>query len=181
MPAFALDSPKAIKGEELMEDKWERLEEIVERVCRRVMKEEITALQKQPKSKVGFKNGQFIGLGEIELAALAAANPAVDVKQQIKDAAAWICMNPGDAPVSNYGRFLNAWLKRTQDRASIRAIPSAPRPAEHKMKHCEYCPKVATGSVGGLWHCQEHIHDAMDRKPRAHMLGIVAKPVAGAD
>ena len=80
-----------------MEDKWGKLEEIV----RRVVREEMTALQKQPKSKVGFKNGNFTGLGEIELAALEAANPAVDVKQQIKEAAAWICMNPNEAPVSN--------------------------------------------------------------------------------
>lgn len=159
-----------------MEDRWGKLEEIV----RRVVKEEITALQKQPRSKVGFKNGQFIGIGEIELAALEAAYPAVEVKTQIKEAAAWICMNPGEAPVSNYGRFLNQWLSKHQNRASIRSIPLA-TPTAHKMKHCEYCPKVATGSVGGLWHCGEHIHEAMDRKPRAHMLGVVAKPVAGVD
>ena len=160
-----------------MEEKWQKLEEIV----RRVVREEMTALQKPVKSKVGFKNGQFTGLGDIELAALQAAYPAVKVEEQIKEAAAWICMNPGEAPVSNYGKFLNTWLGRHQNRASIRSIPLAPAPTAHKQKHCEYCHNVATGAPGGIWACRDHMDDAMDRKPRGHMWGVQAKPVAGAD
>lgn len=162
-----------------MDDKWERVRQIVREECERVELRIINTLAKQVKSKVGFKNGQFSGIGEIELAALEAAYPAVDVRKNLKEAAAWICMNPGDAPVSNYGKFINSWLGRHQDRASIRSIPTQ-RP-EQKLKHCEYCDKVATGSVGGLWHCSEHSDDAYERRPRARMLGVVAKPVSGAD
>lgn len=163
-----------------MDDKWERVRQIVREECERIELRIVGSLAKQVKSKVGFKNGQFTGIGEIELAALQAAYPAVDVPKQIKEAAAWICLNPGEAPASNYGKFINAWFGKHQNRASLHAI-GAPRPAEHKQKHCEYCPRIATGSVGGLWHCPEHINDAMDRRPRAHMLGVVPKPVAGRD
>ena len=57
-----------------------------------------------------------------------------------------------------------------------------PKPSEiPKMKLCSYCEKVANGAVGGIWSCRDHMDDAMDRKPRPHMMGVVAKPVAGAD
>jgi hypothetical protein len=165
-----------------MDDKWEKVRQIVREECERIEQRILTTLAKQVKSKVGFKNGQFTGLGEIELAALEAAYPAVDVKTQIKEAAAWICMNPGEAPVSNYGKFLNMWLGKHQNRASIRSIPLAtPSPMAHKMKHCEYCPKVATGAPGGIWACSDHFDDALERKPRGHMWGVTAKPVAGRD
>lgn len=171
----SLECPE--KGDVWMDERWVKLEEIV----RRVVKEELAAVQKPSKTKVGFKNGQFTGIGEIELAALEAAYPAVDVKGQIKEAAAWICMNPADAPVSNYGRFLNQWLGKHQNRASLRSIPLAPSPTAHKMKLCEYCEKVASGAPGGIWACSEHFSDALERRPRRHMLGVVPKPVAGAD
>jgi ribosomal protein L37AE/L43A len=61
-------------------------------------------------------------------------------------------------------------------------------------KVCAYCGKNSVGSVGGIWHCDDHWQDAMDgrktkvvalgadgdMKPR-RMLGVVAKPVAGRD
>src|SRR5690349_14654255 len=121
------------KQEGVMEDKWEKVRQIVREECERIEQRIVITLQKQAKSKVGFKNGQFTGLGEIELAALQAAYPAVEVQKQLKEAAAWICMNPGEAPVSNYGKFLNTWLGRHQNRASIHAIPTA-RPTEIKQK-----------------------------------------------
>lgn len=159
-----------------MEDRWAKLEEIV----RRVVREELEAIRKPSKTKVGFKNGMFTGLGEIEMAALEAAYPAVSVLQQIKEAAAWIVTHPNDAPRSNYGAFLNTWLKKHQDRHSLRSIPTE-RPTEVKQKHCEYCERVATSSTNGIWSCDQHSLDAMDGRPRARMLGVVPKPVAGRD
>src|SRR5690242_17047970 len=101
-----------------MEDRWAKLEEIV----RKVVREELSTIAPQKKSKVGFKNGFFTGLGEIEMAALEAAYPAVDVKAEIRNAATWIVMNPGEAPATNYGKFLNSWLAKHQNAASIRSI-----------------------------------------------------------
>lgn len=158
-----------------MEDRWAKLEEIV----RRVVREEIAHLKKEPKSKIGFKNGFFTGLGEIEVAALEAAYPAVNVKAQIQEAAAWIVLNPGDAPKSNYGAYLNTWLRKHQNQHSLRAIPNKP-PQPAPKKACAYCSEDATGSVGGILHCRAHLHDAMDGKPR-RMLGVVPKAVAGPD
>jgi hypothetical protein len=68
---------------------------------------------------------------------------------------------------------------------------------EPKGAICDYCAHVASGQVNGRRACDEHwnlamdnekptkvngthSHDAMDMKPR-RMLGVVAKPVAGAD
>lgn len=163
-----------------MEDRWAKLEEIV----RRVVREEVsTALKKPAKSKVKFENGKFVGLGLMEIAALEAAYPAVDVQRELKEAAAWILLNPNEAPVSDFGKFLNTWLKKHQDRAAIRAIPTrndvAPGPGR---KLCAYCDAVATANFGGTWACRTHGQDAMDGKPVPMMkIPVMAKPVAGRD
>lgn len=164
-------------------DKWERLrlivEQAVENTVRRVVREEVALLVKPAKSKVGFKNGQWTGIGEIELAALEAAYPAVNVGVQLKEAAAWCLMHPNDAPRSNFGAFLNTWLKKHQDRHALRSIPM--NKPEVKQRHCSYCPKVSTGAPNNIPACDEHFTDAMDQKPRGHMWGVQAKPVAGRD
>lgn len=157
-----------------MEDRWLKLEEIV----RRVVREELSTFNPQKqKTKIGFKNGFFTGLGDIEMAALEAAYSGVDLQAEIKKAAAWIVTHSEDAPRSNYGAFLNTWLRKQQNQHSLRSIPT-PGPGK---KLCAYCEVIATGQVSGVWHCQKHVIDAMDGKPRPHMLGVVHKAVAGSD
>ena len=50
------------------------------------------------------------------------AYPAVSVEREIDAAGAWLMANPKKAPRSNYARFLNGWLKRTQDRGGTRGF-----------------------------------------------------------
>lgn len=158
-----------------MDDRWAKLEEIV----RRVVREELSTISSLKKKRVDFKNGRFVGIGEVEMAALRAAYPAVDVEKELKEMSAWIIMNPDEAPASNYGAFVNTWLRKHQNQHSLRSVPSIPR-EEVKRRACGYCPADATGSVNGIPHCRAHTMDAMDEKPR-RMLGVVAKPVSGAD
>jgi hypothetical protein len=144
-----------------VEDRWAKLEEIV----RRVVREELsTAFQQKPKSKIRFEGGKFVGIGAIEVAALEAAYKAVDVRQELLEAAAWIVMNPNDAPKSNYGAFINSWLKKHQNRSAIRSIPTRSEPKPPSL--CAYCDKPSMGTVSGIKHCSEHTLDAMDQKPR---------------
>lgn len=157
-----------------MEDRWAKLEEIV----RRVVREELSTISPQKKKKVEFKNGRFVGLGEIELAALKAAYPAVDVDKQLKEMAAWIVTNPDDAPASNYGAFINTWLRKHQNQHSLRSVPT--HREEIKRRACAYCSADSTGSVNGIQHCRAHYQDAYEERPR-RMLGVVPKPVSGAD
>jgi hypothetical protein len=157
------------------EDRWAKLEEIV----RRVVKEELSTWNPQKKKKVEFKNGKWLGLGTIEMEALKAAYPAVSVDAELRNMSAWLLMNPNDAPTSNYGAFINTWLRRNQNQHSLRSIP-VERPLEAR-KLCAYCDQPSTGSTSGTYHCRAHTHDAMDGKPPRRMLNVVAKPVAGAD
>jgi hypothetical protein len=141
-------------------DRWAKLEEIV----RRVIREELsTASPKQQKSKVGFEGGKFTGLGQTEMAVLVAAYPAVDVPKELREASAWIVLNPQTAPKSNYGGFINTWMKKHQDRSAIRSIPMRNEP-EKKMV-CSYCGKPATGAPNRTPACDVHFMDAMDHKP----------------
>lgn len=155
-----------------MEDRWAKLEEIV----RRVVREEIAQLGK--KAKIRLVNGRWEGITNDVLQTLKDGYPAVDVEKQLKEMAAWIVMNPIDAPKSNYSAFIQRWLKSHQDRHALRSIPTGPRPTEIKQKLCAYCDRPNTGSVNGIWHCDSHSRDAMDQKPRM-MLGVVAKNVTG--
>jgi hypothetical protein len=161
------------------EERWAKVRLIVREECERIRDEIVSTLQKHTKSKIGFKNGFFTGLGEIEMAALEATYPAVDVKKEIRDAATWIVMNPGDAPKSNFGAFLNKWLAKHQNQHSLRSIPLTPEQPKPK-KACAYCSADSTGTVGGILCCGAHVRDAMEGKPR-RMLGVVPKQVAGPD
>lgn len=158
-----------------MDDRWAKLEEIV----RKVVREELSTWNPQKqKSKIGFKNGYFTGLGEIEMAALEATYPGIDVKKEIRNAATWIVMNPNDAPRSNFGGYLNTWLRKHQMQHSLRSIPSSTQ--QQPKKACAYCSADSTGTVGGIPCCASHVRDALDGKPR-RMLGVIAAPVAGRD
>jgi hypothetical protein len=159
-----------------VEDRWGKLEEIV----RRVVKEEIAALGKKSKLKLELVNGRWVGISEEQMSAWSEAFPGVEIDAELKKMAAWVVSNPMMAPKSQLGRFVNSWLTKTQNQASLRSIPTV-RPAEIKQKHCAYCPAIADGSMDGIWYCSAHRDDAYERKPRRHMLGVVAKPVAGND
>jgi hypothetical protein len=169
------------KGDDLMseEERWAKVRLIVREECERIEERLMTVLQKPGKAKIGFKNGFFTGLGDIEMAALEATYPAVNVKDEIRSAATWIVMNPNDAPRSNYGGFLNTWLRKHQNQHSLRSVPQL-KLEPPKKKACAYCPADATGSIGSILCCSAHVQDAMDQKPR-RMLGVVPRPVAGND
>jgi hypothetical protein len=156
------------------EDRWGKLEEIV----RRVVREEVALLGK--KQKLEFVNGRWVGITQEQREAWAAAYGAVDIEAELKKAAAWIVSNPHLAPKSQYGRFLNTWLSRTQNVSSIRSIQTRNDTGPGK-KLCAYCEKVALGSVNQIWYCNDHSRNAMDRDPIPHMMGIEPKAVAGRD
>lgn len=157
-----------------MDDRWNRLEEIV----RRVVREEIAVLGK--KQKVGFENGRWIGITEEQMNAWRAAYGAVDIEGEMKKAAAWILSNPHLAPSRQPGRFLNTWLARQQNQSSLRSIPSgrAVEPGPGK-KLCAYCDKVATGMTSAIWTCPAHLRNALDGDAPPKMRGVPAKAVAG--
>ena len=155
--------------------KWDRLEALL----RRVVREEISVLGKN-KSRLEIKNGRWVGVTEDQIAAWKEAFPAVDVDAELKKMAAWVVSNPMMAPRSQWGRFANSWLTKSQNQASLRSIPTERKPEVPRLKLCAYCEKVGEGQVNGRWACDTHWKNAMDGDPVPHMRGIVAKPVAGA-
>lgn len=161
------------------EDRWIKLREIVREECERIEKNIIAVLAKNGKQKVELVNGKWQGITDQTLEAWSLAYPAVDIQSELNKAAAWIISNPTMAPRTQFSRFLLTWFSRTQDRSSIRSIPTRNEIVETKRKHCSYCDAVATGNVGGRWACSTHMRDALDGKPVGHMWGVVAKPVAG--
>lgn len=164
------------------EERWKKLEEIVRQIvreeCQRISQNILTVIEKSgaAKAKVEFINGKWVGITPILLDTWRAAYGAVDVEAELSKAAAWLAANPLKTPKSQCARFLNAWLARSQNQASIRSIPTR---SEEKKRHCAYCPAVATGMTSGIWSCREHVRDAMEGRPAGHMWGVQAKPVAG--
>jgi hypothetical protein len=156
-------------------DKWAKLEEII----RRVVREELQALGKT-KTKIEFVNGKFVGVSEFQTQAWMAAYPGVDIEAEIKRAAAWCVSNPMTAPASQFGRYLNSWLSREQNKSAMRQMPLRSEEKVQPKKACAYCSKDAIGSTSGIYSCRDHTQDAMEGKPR-RMLGVVPKAVAGPD
>lgn len=66
-----------------------------------------------------FKKGAFDRISEENLKEWAAANPAVDIRLDLKQATLWVKDNP-DKRKSKWGRFLTNWFKRTQERGGNR-------------------------------------------------------------
>ena len=157
-----------------MEDRWTRLEEIV----RRVVREEISSLAKQQKAKINLVNGRWTGISQDTLESWAAAYPGVDIQAEVNKAAAWCMSNPESAPKSQFGRYLNTWLSRSQNQASIRAIPSA-KQIQAPPNLCAYCLRASIGAMNGYRYCRDHQKDAMDGLRPAKMPGVVAKAVSG--
>jgi hypothetical protein len=135
------------------------------------------------KGKVELVNGKWMGITDQLQAAWSSAYPAVDIKAELNKAAAWILSNPTLAPKSQFSRFLLTWFSRTQDRSSIRSIPSRnEQPQTPPRKLCEYCDKVATGNANRIWACGEHFDKALQHEPVPMFKNAVtAKPVAGRD
>jgi hypothetical protein len=156
------------------EDRWGRLEEIV----RRVVREEIAGLKKKGKAALKLVNGRWEGLTPELMESLRGTYPAVDIDAELKAAATWCMLNPNDAPISDWGRFVGTWLKKEQNKSSIRSIHNRQEPGPGK-KLCAYCDQVSTGVVNAISHCRAHALDAMDEKPIPRMRGVQAKAVAG--
>ena len=157
------------------EDRWNKLEEIV----RRVVREELSGLKKKPELKL--VNGQITGITADLMSSWEAAYGSVDIPSEIRRAAAWLMSNPQGVP-KNITRFLNNWFTKIQDRAAIRSIPAQQERREIKRRACAYCSADSVGNWGGYEHCTDPQHKqwAIDGMPR-RMLGVVPKPVAGAD
>ncbi len=71
---------------------------------------------KQSKSTFDYSTGLFNGLSAEMLAAWREAYPAIDVRQEIAKAKAWLLANPKNRK-SNIERFLTNWLTKAQDNA----------------------------------------------------------------
>ena len=153
------------------EDRWLKLEQLV----RRVVREEISQLGKKP--KINLVNGRWTGIGTDTLESWSAAYGLVDIQAEINKAAAWCLSNPESAPKSQFGRYLNSWLNREQNKAAIRSIPVGKISTPPNL--CAYCLKAAIGALNGYRHCRDHQHEAMDSITPPKMPGITAKAVAG--
>lgn len=159
------------------EDRWIKLEEIV----RRVVREELSVLKKKGTTGIKLVNGRWEGITPEIMSSLRETYPAVDIDGELKAAANWCLLNPDRAPRSAWGTYLGTWLKKEQNKVSLRSIPTRqPEPGPGK-KLCRYCDQVATGLVNAIWHCRQHGLDAMDEKPAPHMRGVEPKAVAGRD
>lgn len=145
-----------------MEDKWAKLEEIVERVVEKVVTRLLDERELKKKTPLRFENGQWIGITKEQLNSWQAAYGLVDIDMELKRAAAWLASNREKSP-KNFARFVNAWLLKQQERSSIRSIPTR---NEQIRRDCAYCEKPSVGSVNGIWHCSIHSQDAMDQLPR---------------
>ena len=64
-------------------------------------------------------NNEDVPILESDVVKWAEAYPAVDVRTEIRQAAAWCDANPRNRKTANgMGRFLVNWLSRSQDRAA---------------------------------------------------------------
>lgn len=145
------------------EERWERVRAIIREECQRIEKNILAVLEKHAKPKLGFVNGRWVGVTEEQLEAWKAAYGAVNIEEELKKAAAWIVSNPHLAPKSQFGRFLNTWLSRTQNQSSLRSIPTR---NESKERLCAYCGVPAVANANNYWHCREHTEAAMEsRRP----------------
>lgn len=65
------------------------------------------------------ESGGWHGVDDQTVGRWRAAYPAVDVDSQLAAAASWLLANPSNRK-SNYARFLNGWMSRSQDKAPAR-------------------------------------------------------------
>ncbi len=109
---FARDSPREKKR---VEDRWERVRQIVREECERVEQRILAVLETNAKTartgSVKFEMGKWVGITPAHLAAWQEAYPAVDVEQELRSMCAWLISNPEQSPRSQYGKFINTWLR----------------------------------------------------------------------
>lgn len=142
--------------------------------------------QNQPKSKplaasekISLSAGfEWEGITDERKTLWAKAYPAVDLDSELAAAAVWAMENPKNAK-SNWGRFLTAWLKRSQDRAPAKGGGKVP--AVQTRILCEFrgdpwnpstpecgMPNVKKGAIyGGRALCPHHereLSEASERK-----------------
>ena len=160
------------------DERWSKVRQIVREENEALLAKILSAVATKAKTKLELVNGRWVGVTEDQMNAWREAFPAVDIDGELKKMAAWIVSNPVMAPKSQVGRFVNSWLTKSQNMASLRSIPTE-RKTEVKLKLCAYCDKVGADNVNGRWACADHFRDALDNTPIPHMRGIVAKPVAG--
>jgi hypothetical protein len=74
------------------------------------------------------QRAEFIGVSDEQITLWSKANPLVNVRAELTRAACWLMSNPARAK-SQYPRFLNGWMTRSQERAQAAALqhPAAPR------------------------------------------------------
>jgi hypothetical protein len=141
-----------------VEDKWERVREIVRAECERIETRLLAAIESHTKkTKLGFVNGKWTGITQEQIGAWKEAFGSCDVETELKKAAAWILANPQAAPKSNFSRFVHAWLSRQQNQSSIRLIPTR----SESVRSCSYCAAPMNGSVNGWRYCTDKIHYQM--------------------
>jgi hypothetical protein len=163
------------------EERWSKVRQIVREENEALLAEIAKIVASKNKKAIEFVNGRWVGVTEDQMQAWREAYGAVDIDAELKKMAAWIVSNPHLAPSRQVGRFVNTWLAKTQNQASLRSIPMEPRKTETPKKLCVYCEAVAAGQVGGIWACDAHWQKAMDRDPIPRMRGVEAKQVAGSD
>lgn len=160
------------------EERWQRVRQIVREENTKMLEQLIAMLQtKQPKSKIDLVGGIWKGITEEQMEAWRKAYPAVDVDSELARAAAWCISSPNEAPRSAFGKYLNTWLGREQNRRALRVIPTEKKSTPPNL--CEWCLKPSTGAVNGRRACDAHFADAMSGPAPKFMPGQIAKPVAG--
>ena len=63
-----------------------------------------------------YETGEFSGISPAQQNIWLKAYPAVDIENQLARAAAWLIANPKNRK-SDYPRFLNSWLTKSQNMA----------------------------------------------------------------
>lgn len=83
-----------------------------------------SAKKRQPRHKVVFQDGEFIGIPDAVFDSWALAYPNVNAKSELRKAAAWILSNPKNRK-TDYLKFLNGWLGRARPDAQAKFDPVA--------------------------------------------------------
>lgn len=103
---------------------------------------EIEGSLRSPSPKKGldfcFDSKKFINLTDEQIELWQNAYPALNVKIQLSQIAAWLIANPKNRK-SNYERFITNWLKREQDRA-----PRADAGRNYTQSHPTKSERAAT-------------------------------------
>lgn len=120
-----------------------------------------------PSEKISLNAGfEWQGITDERKALWAKAYPAVNLETELASMAAWAMENPANAK-SNWGRFIAAWLKRSQDRAPAKG--GGKSTPEKQTVACEYrgTPFNPEAEPCGLPHATV-CSDYSDRKVCSH-------------